>query len=570
MRRHLSLLGSAAALALCGMGSAAMADEFEAESKVVAATLYPRGALVERQAEFTLTSAGRHTLIVPGLPQNFDRATLRVEGEGEAAFSILAIDERAADVAALQTRLESERQRIFDAIQGLEDQKAYARNALDAAEAQKRMIEAMIQSQTDARSREKGAATVPVEDWAEFWRLTGEGIKSAQDSRVQTEVEIRNIDRRIEMLHAQLNETSSGASDASVLAVDVTAEAAGEITLVLRYQSEEALWRPVYDARLTMGEKPTVELTRRAMVLQTTGEPWEKVALTLSTARPSGRSAAPEPYSFEAGLQPPRPSVGMGGGGMAAMRGMAMESAAFAPPPPPPPAPIAMADSADLRQRKAAVVVGAASEMQGETVSFRIPDPADLGGDGASKQLLIGSEESPAEVVLRSSPRLDKSAYLQASFVNGSAAPILSGEASLYRDGVFVGRSSLGRAAPGDKAKVSFGQSDAVRVEFRIVEVKAEEERIFRAEKITSRRFEHKLENLTDQPQKITVLDAAPFTEDARIKINLVSDPAPTAREVDGRRGVVAWEIELKPRETRVLKFGYDVSFPSTETLLLP
>lgn len=543
-----------------------MADEFEAELKVVAATLYPRGALVERQAEFTLTSAGRHTLIVPGLPQNFDRATLRVEGEGEAAFSILAIDERAADVAALQARMESERQRLLDMIQSLEDRKAYARGALAAAEAQERMVAALIESQTDARSRENGAATLPVREWSVLLGVVGEGVKNAQDMRVQTEAELRQIDRNVEALQAQLNQVGARELDSSVLAVDVTAEDAGEITLVLRYQSEEALWRPVYDARLTMGEKPSVELTRRALVLQTTGEPWEKVALTLSTARPSGRAAAPEPYSFEAGLQPPRPSVGMGGG--MAMRNMQFEAAMA--PPPPPPAPIAMADSAELRQRKAAVTVGAASEMQGETVSFRIPDPADLDGDGASKQLLIGSEESPAEVILRTSPRLDKSAYLQASFVNGSAAPILSGDASLYRDGVFVGRSSLGRTAPGDKAKVSFGQSDAVRVDFRIVEVKAEEERIFRAEKITSRRFEHKLENLTDQPQKVTVMDAAPFTEDARIKINLVSDPAPTAREVDGRRGVVAWEIELKPRETRLLKFGYDVSFPSTETLLLP
>lgn len=572
MRRHLSkVLGGAAALAICATGAGlAMAEEFESESTVVSATLYPRGALVERQAEFTVTGAGRHVLIVPGLPENFDRATLRVEGEGE--FSILAIDERPADVQALTARLESERQRIEDAIQGLEDRKAYAQNTIAAAEAQKRVIEAMIQSQIDARTREKGAGTVEVGDLAEFWRVTGDGMKASQDLRVQTETEIRDIDRRIQLLYAQMNETGSTNYDRSVLAVDVNVEAAGEATLVLRYQIEDAFWRPVYDARLTMGAEPKVELVRRAMVVQQTGEDWEGVNLNLSTARPSGRAAAPEPGGIQAWIQPPRPPVG---GAM--LRSSA--DMAFAPPPAPPPppaymaAPVTMAESAmggGASERRKAVVVGAASEMTGETVNFRLPETADLGGDGSPKQLLIGAEESPAEVILKTSPRLEKAAYLEASFTNAAQAPILPGEASLYRDGVFVGRANLARTAPGEKAKTPFGQSDSIRVDHRIVEVKAEDERIFRAEKITGRRFEHTLENLTDQPQKVVVLDAMPFSEDARIKINLVADPAPTTRDVDGQRGRVAWEIELKPRETRLLKFGYDVSFPSSETLVLP
>lgn len=564
-RRLIRILGGAAALAIGAGAGTAMAEEFESESTVVGATLYPQGALVERQAEFAISGAGRHVLIVPGLPQNFDRATLRVEGEG--AFSILAIDERPADVEALAARLESERQRILDSIQGLEDQKAYARNALEAADAQKRVIEAMIQSQIDARSREKGAGTVEVGDFSEIWRITGEGLKASQDLRVQTEVEIRAIDRRIEMLQAQLNESGSRVLDSSVLAVDVTAEAAGDATLVLRYQTEDAYWRPVYDARLTMGAEPKVELVRRAMVVQQTGEDWESVSLNLSTARPSGRAAAPEPAALQAWIQPPRPAVGLS-------RSAADMAFMAPPPPPPPPAPITMMESAmgggSERMRPKAVMVSAASELVGETVNFRLPETADLGGDGSPKQLLIGSEEAPAEVVLKTSPRQEKAAYLEASFVNAAQAPILPGEASLYRDGVFVGRANLRRTAPGDKAKAPFGQSDAIRVDHRVVEVKAEDERIFRAEKITGRRFEHTLENLTDQPQKVVVLDAMPYAEDARIKVTLVSDPAPTTRDVDGQRGRVAWEIELKPRETRLLKFGYDVAYPSSETLILP
>jgi hypothetical protein len=80
------LLAPAMAFALV---SGAWSAEIETEAAVAAATLYPQGASVERRADFG-AEAGRHTVLIVGMPARFRRESLRVTGEG--AFRILSID----------------------------------------------------------------------------------------------------------------------------------------------------------------------------------------------------------------------------------------------------------------------------------------------------------------------------------------------------------------------------------------------------------------------------------------------------------------------------------------------
>ena len=64
-------------------------------------------------------------------------------------------------------------------------------------------------------------------------------------------------------------------------------------TSSLRYAVPGASWAPSYDARLHVAER-AVELSYFGLVRNSTGEDWNDVALTLSTARPNLGGGAPE------------------------------------------------------------------------------------------------------------------------------------------------------------------------------------------------------------------------------------------------------------------------------------
>ena len=58
----------------------------------------------------------------------------------------------------------------------------------------------------------------------------------------------------------------------------------------------DARWVPLYDARLDTGakdRKASLELVRRAEIVQRTGEDWANVALAVSTARTARGGSAP-------------------------------------------------------------------------------------------------------------------------------------------------------------------------------------------------------------------------------------------------------------------------------------
>ncbi len=83
---------------------------------------------------------------------------------------------------------------------------------------------------------------------------------------------------------------------AAAAEIQLQLDAPATLRLELRYLTPCALWRPAHEARLLSApgapDRPTVAWQGMAVAWNATGEAWEGVALTFSTARP-GRAADP-------------------------------------------------------------------------------------------------------------------------------------------------------------------------------------------------------------------------------------------------------------------------------------
>jgi len=104
----------------------------------------------------------------------------------------------------------------------------------------------------------------------------------------------RDIDRELARLDAK--RTANPPRKMEVL-IDLNSEAATSATLRVSYAVRGAHWAPIYDARLDTGagdRKPSLELVRRAEIVQSTGEDWRDVQLAVSTVRTAKGGSAPE------------------------------------------------------------------------------------------------------------------------------------------------------------------------------------------------------------------------------------------------------------------------------------
>jgi uncharacterized protein (TIGR02231 family) len=530
----------------------AMAAEIDAGSQIDAVTVYPDGATVTRLIRLDLP-AGDSTLLVHDFPLSLDPSSLRVEGEGGTRLVIGAVDARPPSPSLPANRPEIDRR-----IETLRDQRAAFDGDVAAATARRKFAERFAEM-SPAGLGEKGEAR-PLTEWRAAFAAVAEEIATADGIIRDAKIKQRDLDRQIAKLESERNTTPPKKLE---VRIDLNAAAAAPVTLRVTYAVRGARWTPVYDARLDTGGKdgkPSLDLVRRAEIVQTTGEDWNNVALAVSTVRTAQGGGAPELrpliVRYPAPPSQPRP--------LAASR--ADRSAAYAPASP--------ASSAIEDERDKDNLLRKAEEQQatvdagGYQVVFKIPGRIAVPAGHGSKSFRIASATISPDLIVHAVPALAETAFLQASFKHDEDAPLLPGRVSIYRDGVFVGKSPLALAAKDETVRLGFGVDEKVKVARSVVRRSEGTAGLIGSSKTDEREFKTTIRNGHDFPVKVAIEDQLPVSETEDIQVEMLPiSTQPTARDLRDRRGVLEWAFDAKPGETREIKLAWRVRWPKDKVV---
>jgi len=546
---------------LLSVSSAAFAAEVPVSSRVDAVTVFPSGAEVSRVAKVKLDK-GLHTVVLSDLPADAVETSIRVEGLATGKLEIGSVDSRRLMVPRTdEAAAASERRRIEDEIELLRDQRSSAEARMKAAETQMNLIGNL--SELPTRPAPAQGADRP-EDWNQVLATIATGSLEAHSTALEAEVKMRALDRQIADLEKKLASLSPAEQQRTEVKVHVEALAPLDADLVVRYQIPSASWSPLYDARLSTGDKttsPELSLIRRAEIRQHSGEGWDNVALTLSTTRPNASAGAPDldPVTVDFETPPePRPMAGAPEGDRQ-MKRMAV------------PAPEAMMEAPAAADAAAPPVVVA---QQAATVIaapfqaiYAVPGRAGVANTGEAKrvQLLVEKMEPPLSV--KTVPKEDAKAYLYAKLVLPAGTPVLPGPVSLFRDGTFVGIGKLPILSPGEPHELGFGVDDLIRVKHALVEEKRGETGLISTSRTDVRTYKLSVKNMHERAMGVVVLDQVPVSNNADIKVETIGRSVPTKTDIDDKRGVLAWELTVEPDEEKVIDFGYRVVWPSAKSI---
>jgi uncharacterized protein (TIGR02231 family) len=543
----------------------AQAAEIKASSRIDAVTVYPSGAEIVRLAKVRL-ERGDHVLVLADLPARAIHNSIRVEAKGTAKLEITSVDSRRLLLPRTDDAIAaSERRRIEDAIEKLRDDKGSVQAMVDAAEAQKTLIGNLAQLPTHAPPA--NAAAPPQPDWSALFGIIGERFAEAQRAALEAKIKMRGLERQIKDLEGKLASLAPAQEERTEVKIFASAAAPLETDILVRYQVKGASWVPYYDARLQTGTKaqpPTLQLVRRASIQQRSGEAWEEVALSLSTARPGADTSAPElntvTIDYEPDLVPQRPAVVSN-----AQRSIAREAAA----------PAGLAGSQDEERRAAEAPPKQQAEEQQAMVEaqafqavYSIAGRVSVPATGEAKRVRIDDMPIDPALMVRSVPKRDQKAYLYAKITVARGTPILPGQVLLFRDAIFVGNGRLPLLAPGEEHELGFGVDDSVRVRHSVLEEKRSESGILTSSKTDSRNYRITVKNLHERAVPVTVIDQIPVSQNADIKIELVAKAQPTKRDLDDKRGLLAWELKVEPDEEKAIEFGYRVTWPAARKII--
>jgi uncharacterized protein (TIGR02231 family) len=549
-------------LALAGTAAAA---EVKGSSRIDAVTVYPSGAEVTRTARVQLEK-GEHTLLFADLPAETVAASIRVEGKATAGLEIGSVDTRSVSVPRGDDAVAaSDRRRIEDAIEKLKDERSALQAAILAAEAQKKLIDNL--TKLPASPAPAGAAPAPQPDWGQLFELIGKRTAEAQKAILDTEIKVRQVDRQIKDLEGKLASLAPGQVARTEVKVALAARDALEADMTIRYQVRNASWTPFYDARLSVGSKaeaPKLQLVRRASIRQRTGEVWDNVALALSTARPSAGTAAPVLYPLIIDFEAERaPLPAQAQAPAPAARKLRSADA---------PAGTTDEEQTNLfgagnftKRETPALERFAKVEVQAFQAVYGIAGRTTVPDTGETKRVQIDEMALDPTLVVRAVPKREEKAYLYAKIVTAKGAPLLSGQVSLFRDAIFVGNGRLPLLAPEEEHELGFGVDDSIRVRHALAEEKRSETGIISTSKTDARSYRISVKNQHERAIQVSVVDQVPVSQNTDITVELTGKSAPSRRDVENKRGILAWDFKLDPAEERVIDFGYRALWPAAK-----
>lgn len=522
----------------------AWADTISATSRITAVTVYPDGAKLTREVTFTAPSVGSHDLLVTDLPYDSDAGMIRLaaaEGLQVGAFALR--DDRLPPREDPLTDDQKTAKAAVEAAQAAADQAQLALEAItakvEAAEAQVRFLSSFTGALPDGATPETikaMAGMIGTETLA-----ARQAALAAKAELLPAQKAVTEAQEALAKAQAAFDALPAADTEYTALQAAVTATAAGEQTLTITQYVGNASWQPVYDLNLTRQGGDKLILGRAALVTQYTGEDWDGVALTLSSSRPAEQAAPSQLWPQLMAISPEMDAEDL------ARKNFGTSEALY--------------ETAPAAEPITAPIT-AGMAYEGDTVVYNYPEPVTVATGAENLRLALDSLDFAPVVEAVAVPRLDKTAFVMASFTNASEEPLLPGQAMLFREGVLVGSTWLDVIAPGVETDVGFGAIETLTVKREMPKRAEGETGVFTTANARTESAVITVENTGPDAWPVRILDQVPYSEQDELEIEVTASPAPTETDVEGQRGILAWEFDLSAGARQTITLEHEITWP--------
>jgi uncharacterized protein (TIGR02231 family) len=516
-------------------------------------TVYRDSAIVTRTGRVEIP-AGEHRLIVRGLSERVEPATLRLSAESRnlklAGVEVQRIVE--GDLVNPAERA------LTRKLRDLDDQKGAIQDEITSAQAQIKLLEGVISAPTGMGTN---AAAVSAANIPGLVGAVGTGDAAARARIRAARLRIRDLDAETETTKAELAKIATARKASTELRVSITATSGGSVPVSLDYQMGGVSWGWQYEARLD-SQARKVALIRQAQLAQGTGEDWKDVELTISTARPGMNAITPQIRSAFVRFAPPQQHYGGGGeveeivvtGARGSSRLDRIRSSKAG----------AMDMSGVPEQAASANAEVFATDF---VADYRIPGRVSVNADRQPRVYPITDDALAVDLVARAILPADRAAYLEAKLNYQGEVPIDAGDVQLYRDDAFVGIGALPLVLPGADVRIPFGQDDRIRIVVRD-EREDSGNTALTKDRVEQHKRRFEVTSFHANALPIEVIDRVPVASEDDIKVEVLKGAtAPTSRDFDGHAGVFLWRLTGEPRRTETIRHYYSVRFPRNRQL---
>ncbi len=389
-----------------------------------------------------------------------------------------------------------------------------------------------------------------------LYNINFEQLKIKRDKEKLTNL-LKQLNDRMQMIVSEINNSEGvdelGKVDYRII-VNVIADQATQANVNLSYYITSAGWQLAYDLRAISNE-PNIKLTYKALIQQQTGIDWDNVKLILSTANPNQSYTIPNLNIWYLGYQTPNkekwhyPNLSNGPKDYAMpeskVSGIASESEMLKP-----------AFDASYFTTVNNNFIETEYEIK---LNYNIPS------DNKQHYAIIMVKDLKTMLRYKAVPKINNHVYLTALLPNWEDEITMSGQASIYYDGTFIGQTNLTAGGTEDTLQVSLGIDKNLTIKRSKVKDKCIQ-KFLDNDIIHNYAFEILVKNNRNSKVEVEILDQLPLSQNKQIIVEHKELSGAYYNEITG---IVNWRINLQAKDNKKLIFYYQIKSPKNVSLAL-
>ncbi|HRG54260.1 MAG TPA: mucoidy inhibitor MuiA family protein [Bacteroidia bacterium] len=199
------------------------------------------------------------------------------------------------------------------------------------------------------------------------------------------------------------------------------------------------------------------------------------------------------------------------------------------------------------------------------SVDFDIKMPYTINSDNKNTTVDIDMYALPASYEYYCVPKIDKDAFLIASVLDWEKYNLLAGEANIFFENTFVGKSILDVDNISDTLKISLGRDKNISVKREKIKDYTTRQFIG-SKKEETRDWQISVKNNKKETVNMQVYDQVPVSTNEEIEV--ITDKLSGA-ELNKESGEVKWKFKLESTAKKEFELKYKVKYPKERNLVI-
>lgn len=504
-------------------------------TQIQGVTVYPNGATIVRNGSVYLEK-GMNQVELKNLPLSLDESSISIFLSKDNILLSQKMHKEYLDYEKIKSKYQLRIINLKDSIEWLNVQ-------TEVLGGQEKLL-----NENRKLSGEESSFTTS--ELSQLNTYYGEEMIRIKQEQFALKLTRRELSERLSRLQLQMNQEGRQKSKGQVnIVMDVDAKDSGIVTIQVEYFVPNAGWTPSYDLRMN-GLNEDLSIIYKASVFQNTGEDWEDIQLSLSTAEPNRDYTLPtlNPYYLDNyyAVRAQKSSRSMN---TDKEMSEVMTSGA-----------IAYSDE---------VMQEAIPSVLNETYTsfdYEIDLPYTILSTGEGQSVMLKSEKVKVKYQYITMPKISNYAYLTAQLLDWQDLNFVNGEANIFIENRYSGKTFIHANQSTEQFTLSLGKDDDIIVS-RELQKGYKKTKFIGGNKEESRIWDLKIKNTKSSSIDIQIMDQYPISQNGEIKVDLGNKGG--AESNDESKGILKWSENIKPKSEWTTTIEYRVKYPKDWNLFI-